>query len=271
MLVDTHCHLNLLVEYSFDVPLSQNELERAQLFLEEAFQQDVTKILNVGTSLIESKNSIALAKMYPSIYASVGIHPNDLTDSWRSDLKELETLLENKTESKIVAIGECGLDTHYPDYDLPRQKEAFFRQIEMALEHDLALVIHTRDAAEETLRCLEPYKNKGMRGTVHCFSEDLSFAQEAISYGFVVGIGGTLTYPKNNVLRQVAQAVGLEHIILETDAPFLPPQEQRGKKNHPKNIQLIAQYLAELLGITYQEVAQKTTANAERIFFKDYL
>lgn len=271
MLVDTHCHLNLIVDYSFDIPLSQSDLEKAQVILDQAALHEVSKILNVGTSLIESQNCVMLAQKYPSVYASIGIHPNDLTDTWRSDLVQIENMLETKTESKIVAIGECGLDTHYPDYDLLRQKEAFFRQIEIALEHDLALVIHTRDAGDETLRCLEPYKKNGMRGTIHCFSEDLSFAQTAISYGFVLGFGGTLTYPKNNVLRQVAQTVGLDYIILETDAPFLPPQELRGTRNHPKNIQIIAHYLADLLGVTYQEVAEKTTANADAIFFKKYL
>ncbi len=266
MLVDTHCHLNLVVNYAFEVPLSAADLEKAHAFIEEAEQYDVTRILNVGTSLIESLNSIELAKKYKSVFASVGIHPNDLTLTWHEDLAKLSNLLSQKEELKVLAIGECGLDTHYPDYNLPRQKEAFARQIELALEHDLAIVVHSRDAPEETLRCLEPYKKQGMRGTIHCFSEDLAFAQEAISYGFALGLGGTLTYPKNKVLREVAQTVGLEHIILETDAPFLPPQIIRGQKNHPRYIRTIAQYLAELLDKSYEEVATKTTANAFRIF-----
>lgn len=266
MLVDTHCHLNLVVNYAFDVPLSQADLEKAQSVIEEAERHDVTRILNVGTSLIESLNSIELAKRYKNVSASIGIHPNDLTDTWKDDLTTLSKLLAQKKELKILAIGECGLDTHYPDYNLPRQKEAFARHIELALEHDLAIIVHTRDAPEETLRCLEPYKSQGMRGTIHCFSEDLPFAQEAISYGFVLGLGGTITYPKNKILREVAQMVGLEHIILETDAPFLPPQIIRGQKNHPRYIQPIAHYLAELLEASYDEVAQKTTENALRVF-----
>ncbi len=266
MLVDTHCHLNLLVDYSFDVVLTKADLENAQSFVDQAAEADVTRILNVGTSLIESMNSIELAKVYPSIFASVGIHPNDLNDTWEDDLAQLKELLSRKDELKILAIGECGLDKHYPDYNLPRQQEAFKRQIELALEYDLALVIHTRDAGAEALDVLEPYKDQGLRGTIHCFSEDLVFAQRAISYGFVLGFGGTVTYPKNDTLRLVAQTVGLDHIILETDAPFLTPQALRGKKNHPKNIKIIAEYLAELLQIPYEEVAKKTTANAFRIF-----
>ncbi len=266
MLIDTHCHLNLLVDYSFDKPLTEEDLTNAQAILDEAAAFDVTRIVNVGTSVIESINSVELAKRYTHIYATVGIHPNDLTDTWEDDIKQLEKLLKQKEELKILAIGECGLDKHYKDYNLPRQIEAFKRQIELALEHDLALVIHTRDAKDEVLHILEPYKHENLRGTIHCFSEDLSFAQRAISYGFVLGLGGTITYPKNTTLREVAQTVGLDHIILETDAPFLPPQIIRGKKNHPRYIKTIAEYLAELLGIPYEEVAKKTTENAMRIF-----
>ena len=265
-LLDTHCHLNLLVDYSFDVVLTQTDLDNAQAILDEAAAYDVTRILNIGTSLIESKNSIALARQYEHIYASIGIHPNDLTDTWQDDLAQLEILLQDKEANKIVAIGECGLDAHYPDYNIERQKEAFACQIELALKYDLPLVIHTRDVGNETLKSLEPYKNENLRGTIHCFSEDLPFAQTAISYGFVLGLGGTITYPKNNTLRDVALTIGLDHIILETDAPFLPPQIIRGKKNHPKYIRSIAEYIADLLEVPYQQVSQKTTENACKLF-----
>ena len=159
MLVDTHCHLNLLVDYSFDVSLTETDLKNAKPFVEEAAEHDVTRILNVGTSLIESLNSVELAKMYPHIYASVGIHPNDLSDAWQDDLSQIRELLAHKDELKILAIGECGLDKHYPDYNLPRQIEAFKKQIELALEFDLALVIHTRDAEDGALRVLAEYKD----------------------------------------------------------------------------------------------------------------
>ncbi len=264
MLIDTHCHLNLLVDYSFDKPLTQEDLNKAQEFLDEAAKYDVTRLLNIGTSLIESINSIELAKQYAQIYASIGIHPNDLTDTWQDDMQQLIELLNNREELKIVAIGECGLDKHYPDYNLPRQIEGFKKQIELSLAYDLPLVIHTRDAGPETLEVLEDYKN--LKGTIHCFSEDLHFARKALSFGFVLGIGGTITYPKNNHLREVVQTVGLDHIILETDAPFLPPQIIRGKKNHPKYIKAIAEYIANLLEVPFEEVAEKTTNNAQQLF-----
>ncbi len=266
MLVDTHCHLNLLVDYSFDKPLTQDDLANAATFVDEAATAGVTRILNVGTSLVESINCIELAKRYPEIYASVGIHPNDVNDNWHDELKQLAALLEKKEELKITGIGECGLDKHYEGYNLPRQIEAFKKQIELSLEYDVPLVIHTRDAGQETLAVLDEYKDQGLRGTIHCFSEDLAFAQKAISYGFVLGIGGTVTYPKNNHLREVVKKVGLEHIILETDAPFLPPQVIRGKKNHPKYIKAIAEYGAQLLELPFQEVATITTKNAQKLF-----
>lgn len=266
MLVDTHCHVNMIVKNTFDTALTQNDLQSAKNIIFEAEKNDITKILNVGTSLIESLNSLELAKNFNNIYASIGIHPNDLTDSWKQELKELEKFLLNKEKNKILAIGETGIDLHYPDYNLQRQKDAFKTQIELALKNDLALVVHTRDGAEETLRCLEEFKDSNLRGTIHCFSEGLDFAAQAINWGFVLGITGTVTYPKNNILREVVKTYGLDNIILETDAPFLPPQIIRGKQNQPLYIKIIAEYIAELLNTSFEEVAKKTTENAYKVF-----
>jgi TatD DNase family protein len=264
MLIDTHCHLNIMVKDTFDIPLKPTDLPKAQDIVLEAKLEGVSKILNVGTSLVESQNCIDLAQFIPSVYAAIGIHPNDLTTIWQEDLSQLAGKLAEKESLKIVAIGECGLDKHYPDFDIIRQQDAFKAQIELALLHNLPLVVHTRDAGEETLRCLEQYK--GLKGTIHCFSEDLSFAEQAISWGFVLGIGGTITYPKNNQLREVVKKVGIEHIILETDAPFLPPQTMRGKQNHPKYIHTIAEYIGQLLEIPFETVASTTSATVERVF-----
>lgn len=266
MLIDTHCHINIMVKKEFDVPLKAEELEAAQSIVGEAAHHGVTRIINVGTSLIESINCIELALYYPNIHAAVGIHPNDLTASWQQDLKELSSYLKKKQEYKIVAIGECGMDFHYPDYNLQRQKDAFKAQIELALEYDLALIVHTRQAPDETLHSLEEFKGQLKRGVIHCFSEDQSFADTAISFGFVLGIGGTLTYPKNNELRSIFSNINLEHVILETDAPFLPIQAMRGKQNHPRFIADIAHYLAELRQESFEEVSQVTSHNAMNLF-----
>jgi TatD DNase family protein len=266
MLVDTHCHMNMMVKSTFDRILTSEEITHIQPIIQQAAHNQVATIINVGTSLIESLNCITLARTYPSVWASVGIHPNDCTSSWRGDITQLEKQILNKKDNKIVAIGECGLDRHYPDYNLQRQKDAFKAQIELSLEHDLALIVHTRDAADETLRSLEEFKGQITRGIIHCFSEDQSFADTALAFGFVLGIGGTLTYPKNASLRAIAVTVPLDAIVLETDAPFLPPQAMRGKQNHPEQIKTVAAYLAELRSTSYEAVAEQTTATALRIF-----
>lgn len=271
-----------MVKNSFDTELTPEDYIKAQTIIDQAQAQQINIIINVGTSLIESINCIKLAQKFPPVYATIGIHPNDLTDNWKQDLKQLESYLETpafpdvKTASnisnkshqrtKIVAIGETGLDTHYPDYNLQKQQDAFKTQIELALKHDLALVVHTRDAPDETLACLAQFKDSNLRGTIHCFSNDLSFALDAINLGFVIGIGGTLTYPKNNTLRTVATTVPLESIILETDAPYLPIQKMRGKQNHPEYIYTIAQYLAELRHEPLDLIAHTTTDSARKLF-----
>lgn len=270
MLIDTHCHLNIITKDNFDQPLTPKDIDIAKQIIDQANDYGINIILNVGTSLIESINCIDLAKKFPSVYAAIGIHPNDLNDNWLSDINKLKSLLEknmsNNNELKIKAIGECGLDYHYPDYDIKKQKQGFIAQVELALEYDLPLVIHTRDAQEGVLSILEDYKNHNLRGTIHCFSEDYNFAKRALDLGFVLGIGGTITYPKNNILREVVKSVGLEHIILETDAPFLPPQYIRGKTNYPKEIKAIALFIANLLNTSIEEVAHKTTQNAKNLF-----
>jgi TatD DNase family protein len=265
MLVDTHCHINMMVKNSFDTPLQKSDLSKAEIIIMEAQQSRVSLIINVGTRKIENQNCILLAQTFDPVFATVGIHPND-SDTWQEDLELMKKWLKNKKENKIVGIGECGIDMHYPDYNLQRQRDAFKAQIELALEHNLALVVHSRDAYDETLRVLEEYKNNIARATMHCFSYDQTFANIVTSWGFMLGIGGPITYPKNHELRNVVTNSDLKNIVLETDAPFLPPQEIRGKQNHPKEIATIAQFIATLRGESFETVAQQTTENALKLF-----
>ena len=266
MLIDTHCHINMMIKKKFDVYLQSHEVEEAQDIVDAAQQNDVSIIINVGTSLIESNNCVMLAQRYQSIYATVGIHPNDCTSSWLDDFKDITSLVQKKEINRIVGIGETGLDRHYPDYNMQRQKDAFKAHIELALEHDLALVVHTRDAADETLRSLEEFKSHITRGIIHCFSEDQTFANQVIAWNFALGIGGTITYPKNLYLRDIVSTTPLAHMVLETDAPFLPPQVIRGKQNHPLHIKTIAEFMAHLRNEPYEQIANITTKNAKRIF-----
>ncbi len=266
MLVDTHCHLNMMVKKTFDIPLETKNLLEIKKILSEADAYQITRIINVGTSLTESKNCITIARKYPEVFATVGIHPNDCTQTWRNDFTTISQWVRDKRVNKIVGIGECGIDRHYPNYNLSRQYDAFKAQIELALEHNLALVIHSRDAYDETLKILEEYQHDIQRGVMHCFSYDHSFANIVITWNLALGIGGTITYPKNDELRSIVSAIDLQHLVLETDAPFLPPQNIRGKQNHPKYIKEIATFIAKLRNQSFETIANQTTKTAYAIF-----
>jgi TatD DNase family protein len=266
MLIDTHCHLNMVTKKTFDALLTSDEITSVESILKEASAHTVTAIINIGTSVIESRNCITLAQKFPSIFAVVGIHPNDLTDNWQTDFKEIQKMISHKDENRIVGIGECGLDFHYPNYNKQRQYDAFKAQIELALEYNIALVVHTRNAPDETLAILEAYKGQITKGIIHCFSEDNAFAQTVIEWGFVLGIGGIITYPKNNYLRDIVKSVALTSFVLETDTPFLPIQSMRGKQNLPQYIYQIAQFIAQQRNESFEAIAHQTTKNAQRIF-----
>ena len=271
MLIDTHCHINVMLRgyktKSTYTEFSSDELQRIDHIIMQADKQDTKIIINVGTDLIESLTCINLAKIYKNCYAIVGIHPNDTTENWQSDFKTIRSYVENHQNHKIIGIGECGIDLHYENYNLPRQQDAFKAHIELALEHDLALSIHSRDAAEETFKIIDQYKKEdNFRGIMHCFSYDQGYADEAIASKLALGIGGTATYPKNETLRSIIKNTNLESIVLETDAPFLSPQVLRGKENCPANIKIIAEFIANLKTISYEEVADITTTNVKKLF-----
>ncbi len=266
ILIDTHCHINMMVKSTFDVLLNPEEVTAAHTIVQEAADQDIKILINVGTAPIENQNCITLAQTNKNLWATIGIHPNDLQDSWKQDIHNFENILKNKKNLKIIGIGEVGLDYHYPNYDKKRQTAAFIMQIECALAHDLPLIIHTRDAQDDVLTILKNYQCPQLRGIIHCFSEDMAFAQKALELEFVLGIGGPLTYPKNNALREIFTTIPLNKIVLETDAPFLPLQEMRGRQNHPRHIKAIAQYLANLRGISFEEIATTTTQTALNLF-----
>lgn len=266
MLVDTHCHLNMMVKSDFDTPLTTKQISAATTIVQESVAVGVTKIINVGTSFIESKNCVTLAQQINAVYATIGIHPNDCTEHWKQELKDLEQLLKEKEHNKIVGVGECGIDRHYTGYNLQRQYDAFKAHIELALSYDVGLVIHSREAYDETLRILDEYIKNAPRGVLHCFSYDQTFADQVIAWGFKIGVGGTVTYPKNNELRGVVRAINLPDFVLETDAPFLPPQAIRGKQNNPKEIKAIAEYIAEWRGESFTTIAEQTMINAKYVF-----
>ncbi|MBI2345160.1 TatD family hydrolase [Candidatus Dependentiae bacterium] len=271
MLIDTHCHMNILVR-NFDnkepfKEFNTQEIELMEKIIFDAEKQLVTQIINVGTDYTESYACIEIAKIFSNCFAAIGLHPNDITDTWQNDILNFRQLLLKTQENKIVGIGECGIDKHYPNYDLKQQQEVFHAQIQLALEHNLAIIVHSRDADEETYNVISQYYGeKNFRGTIHCFSSNEKYAQKYIDLGFVLGFGGTITYPKNEILRSVAKMIPLEKIILETDAPFLSPQIVRGSKNNPTNIKIIAEYIAKLRQEDFKNVMQTTTKTTKNLF-----
>ncbi len=270
MLIDTHCHINIILRgyktKSSYTEFTPEEIEHANTIIQQAYDADTKLIINVGTDLTESITCMKLAQLYKNCYAIVGIHPNDANENWQYEFEQIALLVKNNRENKIIGIGECGIDMHYENYNLSRQQDAFKAQIELALEYDLALSIHSRDAAEETFTIIDEYtKESNFRGIMHCYAYDQGYANQAINFNLKLGIGGTLTYPRNEILRSIAKTVRLDDIVLETDAPFLPPQSMRGKQNCPANIKIIAEYIAQLRQTSYENVADITTATVKNL------
>jgi len=271
MLIDTHCHINTILRgyetKSSYTEFLHDEIEQTNLIIQQAYDNDTKIIINVGTDLIESITCIKLANIYKNCYAIIGIHPNDATQEWKSEFKEIESYAKNHTDHKIIGVGECGIDLHYDNYNLPRQQDVFKAQIELALKYNLALSIHSRDASEETFKIIDQYsKEDNFKGIMHCFSYDQSYADQAIKFNLALGIGGTVTYPRNEALRSIVKNVELRNIVLETDSPFLSPQAVRGKKNCPANIKIIAEFIANLRETSYENIAETTTNTVKELF-----
>lgn len=253
MLIDTHAHLT-------DDRFSEDVEE----VIQKAKDNTVEFIITSGADLLTSKKAVALAEKYDGVYASVGVHPQDV-DKFNDEIEnELEKLAKSKN---VVAIGEIGLEymDNSPNKDL--QKEVFERQIKLANKLGLPIVIHTRNAIGDTMEILK--KNKDLLvngGTLHCFSESGEIAKEAIKLGLNISVGGVSTFTNAKKLQEAIKTVPIEKIILETDCPYLAPTPFRGQRNDPSFIPIIAQNLAKLKEMDVQDVARITTENARRLF-----
>lgn len=265
MFVDTHCHLNMMTRKQPDTWLQENDFVAIQKVVEESKAKGVGKIVTVGTSLNETMNSVDIAKRFDGVFATAGIHPCDATEDWKQDFKTIKALVQGKQKNKIVGVGETGLDFYHKPFYKDRQLDVFKAHIELSIEYQLPLVIHMRDSCDEVLKTLEPYKDE-ITGVMHCFLQEKSIADTVVSWGMYVGIGAPITYPKNDDLRALVKDLSIDQLVLETDAPFLPPQEFRGKMNYPYYIPLFAQMIADIKGISSEELAIITTRNAETLF-----
>lgn len=267
MFFDSHCHLDMMVLKEENQLLQDEHFIALAPAIDAIRRAGVVGMINIGACLEGSKNSIALARYYKDVFASIGIHPCDCGDTWRDDIKALELFLQSIEENKIVGIGETGLDFFHKPFDKDRQVAAFKRQIELALQYKLPVIVHSRDASDETLAILQEYSKDGLCGVLHCYSHPAYVAEQVLSWGFYIGIGAYITYPKNEELRNIVKnAIPLDRLLLETDAPFLPPQQFRGKQNSPAYIPLFAHMIADLKGISSQVLAQNTIENVQNLF-----
>lgn len=265
MFVDTHCHLNMMAVKNYDDKFEPKDLEIVKDIINRSQKNNVKKFLTVGTNLQDSLIAILISKKFETVYATVGIHPCDSKDAQDQDLGAIEKLIINKKENKIVGIGEIGLDFYHQPYDKNKQIKFFEAQIELSIKYKLPLVIHVRESVQETFDILKNYKNS-ITGVIHCFSQDKEYAKKFLDLNFYLGIGAIITYPKNNYLREIVNFMPLDRILLETDAPFLPPQEFRGKQNSPEYIPITAQAIADAKNIDIKEVEVITTENVKKLF-----
>ncbi|KKP24810.1 MAG: Mg-dependent DNase [candidate division TM6 bacterium GW2011_GWF2_28_16] len=263
MFVDTHCHLNMMAVKNYGDKFELKDLDIIKDIIIRSQKTNVNKFLTVGTSLQDSNISILISKNFEQVYSVIGIHPCDSENIF--DLSEIEKLIVNKKENKIVGIGETGLDFYHKPYDKVKQINFFEKQIELSIKYKLPLVIHVRESVQEVFDILKTYKNN-ITGVIHCFSQDKEYAKKFLDLNFYLGIGAIITYPKNNYLREIVNFMPLNRILLETDAPFLPPQEFRGKQNSPEYIPITAQAVALAKNIDIKEVEVQTTQNAIRLF-----
>jgi TatD DNase family protein len=248
--IDTHAHL--------DFPQFKEDVEAV---VQRAIDSGVGRIINIGTTVESSREVVSLAKRFDCCYATIGIHPHDAKDVNGASYEELEKLGQ---QEKVVAVGEIGLDFYRNLSPKETQVEVFERLLDLAQSLKLPVVIHARDATSECLEILG--KRTGLRGVMHCFSSSPANAVRTVEMGLFISCCGQITYPNAQKLREKFSQISPEKFMLETDAPFLTPQQYRGQRNEPSYIPLIAEAYAEVFGIPLEELEQITTRNAQELF-----
>ncbi len=249
MYFDTHVHIN-----------SGELYENHDMFIQEAIDNGVETMVVVGYDLESSRIAVELADNYPSVYAAIGIGPNDCHNTTIEDINILEKYVVNPN---VVAIGEIGLDYYWDEVEKQQQKNVFQMQIDLAKKHQKPIVVHCRDAYEDTYQML---KQNGHQGIMHCYSGSAQMAERFIKIGFYISLAGPVTFKNAKVPKDVAEKISLDNLLIETDCPYLTPHPFRGKLNKPANVVYIAQEIAKLKNMEIENVARKTTFNAKKIF-----
>ena len=254
ILTDTHTHL-YLEEFDHD----------RDTVVKNAIQKEVGYMFLPNIDSGSIAGMLEMTDAYPGhCFPMIGLHPTSVKENYRKELSVVEKELEDR-RGKYVAIGEIGIDLYWSQEFESHQESAFSFQIDLAVKYDLPVVIHTRNSFDKVAEIIEKRNNPAVRGIFHCFGGSVKQAEKAISLGFLLGIGGIITY-KNSGLQQVVEILGLDHLVLETDSPFLPPVPYRGQRNESSYIPLIAQRIAEITSTPVAEVARMTTDNSLRLF-----
>ncbi|WP_304340927.1 TatD family hydrolase [Metaclostridioides mangenotii] len=253
MLFDSHAHLN---DERFD--------EDRDELIKSLRENNVDLVVNPGADIETSKSAVELSNKYDFIYAAVGVHPHDVSEL---DDSAIETLREMVTKNnKVVAIGEIGLDYYYDHSPREVQKEWFKKQILLANELKLPIIIHDRDAHADTFDIIKEYKSNEIGCVLHCYSGSVELAREYIKMGCYISIPGTVTFKNSRKVREVAREITLDKLFIETDSPYMAPEPHRGKRNDPSLVAFVADKIAQEKGISYEEVCERTKENA-KIFF----
>ena len=254
MLIDSHCHLDRLKLDKYGGDLSAA--------LSAAADRGVGAMLCVGISL-ENRNVVtAIARQFANVVCSIGVHPLDI----ESGIATEQQLVEWSAESKVVALGETGLDYYYSDATRETQQESFRTHLQAGAKAKLPVIVHTRDAKEDTLSLIERYADPNCSGVLHCFTEDWDMARRAIELNFYISISGIVTFKNAEQLRDVTRKLPLDRLLVETDSPYLAPIPYRGKPNEPCYVREVAEFVAELRGVSYQEIIETTAENFFRLF-----
>lgn len=247
MLIDTHCHLH-----------NTDYEDGVEVIIEQAHGAGVQQMITIGTSAADSRLAVEFAANHPSVFATIGVHPSYLSED-SAFLDEFDL-----TNPKIVAVGEIGLDYHYPDTDKPAQAKLLRQQIQFALAHDLPIVFHVRDAFADFWRLTDEFPIK--KALLHSFSDNLANIEQALGRDWLVGVNGIATFTKNPAQIAAFKAIPLDHLVVETDAPYLSPQGKRGRINQPAYVRDVAEFLADFYQLEFEELAGQTTANAQAFF-----
>ena len=252
MIFDTHAHYD---DDAFD--------EDRDVLLSGMREQNVEYIVNVGASMASSERSIKLAEKYPFVYAAVGVHPDEVGEL---DEEKFTKLREWTAHEKVKAVGEIGLDYYWDKEKHDLQKHWFMRQMELASEVKLPMIVHSREAAKDTLDMVIAAKPLNLSGIIHCYSYSVEQAREYLNMGYYIGIGGVVTFKNAKKLKEVAEYTPLSQIVLETDCPYLAPTPFRGKRNDSSKIAYVAEELAAIKQVSVEEVIRITNENGRRLY-----